>query len=413
MVNIFDGIISEMGSRFGALQGGSPFGGSPFGATSPFSATPLQGGSPFGNSPYGSGSPFANNPFQQAGVSPFGQVNWGYIANPMNSTTNDPFGTGRGSLGNTGDKTTSGGFTDTSDGSADASTARWRPLIEKVATRLGIQDPDVIQAIMMIESHGDPKAQSSQGAIGLMQILPQYHSWRVPNGGDPWEPENNIYAGAHFLLELYHKYGSWEKAAAGYLGGLDAQGNFTTATDANGTDGRAYAAMFAANMQKLKAAGTRTVDTGLAARIGGISAPITQDFGDTDYSDQNPYDYGADFGVGSGHHGLDIGYAAGTSLRTPVSGTVVLAGGTGYYKDERYGNAPGTGELRIRLDNGHILIMGHMGSINVQVGQRITAGQLVGRSGMANGAHLHLEYRIPDTSLSSGERAVDPRKYLR
>jgi murein DD-endopeptidase MepM/ murein hydrolase activator NlpD len=147
---------------------------------------------------------------------------------------------------------------------------------------------------------------------------------------------------------------------------------------------------------------------------GGVDAEISQEFGSTEYSNQNPYNYGADFGQGSGHHGLDIGVQDGTNLYIPngVTGEVIIAGGSGYFKDSR-GDGPGRGELRIRLDNGHILILGHMSGINLRVGQRVTAGMLAGRSGTADGDHLHLEYRVPDSSLNSGWRAVDPRAWLK
>jgi murein DD-endopeptidase MepM/ murein hydrolase activator NlpD len=153
---------------------------------------------------------------------------------------------------------------------------------------------------------------------------------------------------------------------------------------------------------------------GMKSIWGGVDAEISQEFGSTEYSNQNPYNYGADFGQGSGHHGLDIGVQDGTNLYIPngVTGEVIIAGGSGYFKDSR-GDGPGRGELRIRLDNGHILILGHMSGINLRVGQRVTAGMLAGRSGTADGDHLHLEYRVPDSSLNSGWRAVDPRAWLK
>ena len=279
MVFPFDRALEGINARFQTMQGGgSPFGQNPFGAVSPFANPFGQGSSPgfqgmqavqgpgfqgFGNMQSPFGNPFGNtqspfgNPFG-GGSNPFGSSPWGNVLNPYTYDPNASNDLGTGGGGDYGDV----GFTSTSDGSADAGTGRWRPQIEDVARKLGIEDPDVIQAIMMIESQGNPQAGSSQGAIGLMQIIPAYHAHRIPGGGDPWEPYNNIYAGAHFLKELYQKWGSWEKAAAGYLGGLDANGNFSGAADANGTTGAKYAAMFNENMRKLKSTGVRNVPGG-------------------------------------------------------------------------------------------------------------------------------------------------------
>lgn len=156
-----------------------------------------------------------------------------------------------------------------------------------------------------------------------------------------------------------------------------------------------------------------TAGRGFAAIWGNLGSPaITQEFGDTDYSRANPYNYGADFGAGSGHHGLDVGLAAGSRLYAPVGGTVIIAGGSGYYTSE--GANPATsGEIRIRLDNGHELILGHTSQVNVRVGQRINVGDFLGLSGTANGPHVHVEYRVPDKGLGSGWRVVDPRTMLR
>jgi murein DD-endopeptidase MepM/ murein hydrolase activator NlpD len=152
---------------------------------------------------------------------------------------------------------------------------------------------------------------------------------------------------------------------------------------------------------------------GLAAVWGGGPTKVTQEFGDTTYSDGNPiYDYGREYGV-RGHTGLDVGVAAGTPLFTPVAGTVVIAGGSGVFRDETGLHDPATsGELRLRLDNGDLLILGHLSAIAVGVGQRLPAGAPVGRSGTANGPHVHVEVRVVDRALPSGYRIVDPRPYL-
>ena len=84
-----------------------------------------------------------------------------------------------------------------------------------------------------------------------------------------------------------------------------------------------------------------------------------------------------------------------------------------YYRDETGRHDPATsGELRLRLDNGHELILGHLSQVAVLVGQRVQPGDLVGLSGTAGAPHLHLEYRLPDRSTASGWRIANPRQYL-
>ncbi len=68
-----------------------------------------------------------------------------------------------------------------------------------------------IQAVMRAESAGEPRALSSAGAMGLMQIMPA--TWadlraRYSLGRDPYDPRDNIFAGAAYLRELHNRYGS-------------------------------------------------------------------------------------------------------------------------------------------------------------------------------------------------------------
>ncbi|WP_315750723.1 MULTISPECIES: lytic transglycosylase domain-containing protein [unclassified Bradyrhizobium] len=68
-----------------------------------------------------------------------------------------------------------------------------------------------IYAVMRIESGGDRRARSSKGAIGLMQIMPE--TWRDLRaryglGADPFDPHDNVLAGAAYLRELHDRYGS-------------------------------------------------------------------------------------------------------------------------------------------------------------------------------------------------------------
>ncbi|MGJ4859599.1 lytic transglycosylase domain-containing protein [Labrys sp. La1] len=68
-----------------------------------------------------------------------------------------------------------------------------------------------IRAVMRAESDGDIAAVSRKGARGLMQIMPA--TWldlraRYRLGLNPFDPRDNILAGAAYLRELYDRYGS-------------------------------------------------------------------------------------------------------------------------------------------------------------------------------------------------------------
>jgi hypothetical protein len=82
--------------------------------------------------------------------------------------------------------------------------------VAEAAQRFGI--PRVwINAVMMEESGGEVRAVSPQGAMGLMQIMPD--TWddlrsRHGLGTDPFDPRDNILAGAAYLREMHDRYGS-------------------------------------------------------------------------------------------------------------------------------------------------------------------------------------------------------------
>ena len=83
-------------------------------------------------------------------------------------------------------------------------------LVAEAAQRFGV--PALwINAVMMEESAGDVRAVSRQGAMGLMQIMPD--TWedlrsRHGLGLDPFDPRDNILAGAAYLREMHDRYGS-------------------------------------------------------------------------------------------------------------------------------------------------------------------------------------------------------------
>nr|WP_210238970.1 lytic transglycosylase domain-containing protein [Mesorhizobium sp. B4-1-3] len=68
-----------------------------------------------------------------------------------------------------------------------------------------------IRAVMRAESAGDPRAISPKGAMGLMQIMPE--TWaglrlRHRLGANPYDPHDNVIAGAGYIRDLFDRYGS-------------------------------------------------------------------------------------------------------------------------------------------------------------------------------------------------------------
>ncbi|TAJ95585.1 MAG: lytic transglycosylase domain-containing protein [Reyranella sp.] len=82
--------------------------------------------------------------------------------------------------------------------------------VAEASQRFGIPER-WIRAVMRVESAGDVRAISSAGAMGLMQIMPD--TWtelrtRHRLGSDPYNPRDNILAGAAYLREMHDRYGS-------------------------------------------------------------------------------------------------------------------------------------------------------------------------------------------------------------
>jgi murein DD-endopeptidase MepM/ murein hydrolase activator NlpD len=99
------------------------------------------------------------------------------------------------------------------------------------------------------------------------------------------------------------------------------------------------------------------------------------------------------------HTGLDFRGETGEAIRATAAGTVIHTGWSGGY-----------GKM-VEIDHGNGLSTryGHLSSIDVDVGQNVRSGQVVGRmgsTGRSTGPHLHYETRI------DGE-AVDPQRFLR
>lgn len=91
--------------------------------------------------------------------------------------------------------------------------------VAEASQRFGIPE-NWIYAVMRTESAGRIGAVSSAGAMGLMQLMPGTWSRqraRFGLGADPFDPRNNIMAGASYLREMYDSYG-----APGFLAAYNA-----------------------------------------------------------------------------------------------------------------------------------------------------------------------------------------------
>ncbi|MBF0877921.1 lytic transglycosylase domain-containing protein [Gluconobacter cerevisiae] len=100
-----------------------------------------------------------------------------------------------------------------------ASAAPFDAYVTEAATRANIP-PAWITAVMRAESQRDASAVSPKGAMGLMQIMPS--TWRelratLNLGADPFDPHDNITAGATYLRWLHDRYGD-----AGFLAAYNA-----------------------------------------------------------------------------------------------------------------------------------------------------------------------------------------------
>ena len=133
----------------------------------------------------------------------------------------------------------------------------WGPYVREAAQRFDVPD-QWIRAVMGVESGGQ-EYQGSQliispkGAMGLMQVMPDTYEdlrGRYALGDDPYDPHDNILAGAAYLREMYDIYGSPGFLAA-YNAGPRRLDDYLSDTKPLPDETRRYVAMIAPAIESI------------------------------------------------------------------------------------------------------------------------------------------------------------------
>ena len=84
-----------------------------------------------------------------------------------------------------------------------AGATTYDPIIQNASTRQGV-DARLVKAVIQVESAYQPRARSSRGAMGLMQLMPK--TARQYQANSPYDPRSNIEAGVKYLRALLDQF---------------------------------------------------------------------------------------------------------------------------------------------------------------------------------------------------------------
>jgi soluble lytic murein transglycosylase-like protein len=98
-----------------------------------------------------------------------------------------------------------------------ADREQFEPLVQQHASRHALR-PELVRAVIQVESGFNPRARSPKGATGLMQLMPETAADLGVR--DPYDPGENIRGGTLYLRRLLDRFdGDEELALAAYNAG--------------------------------------------------------------------------------------------------------------------------------------------------------------------------------------------------
>ncbi|MEV7151230.1 MULTISPECIES: M23 family metallopeptidase [unclassified Streptomyces] len=177
---------------------------------------------------------------------------------------------------------------------------------------------------------------------------------------------------------------------------IDAQAAAQTAAAERKAAEEAARKKAAAKAEKEREAKARAAREAERKRLNAFVVPISDSYVSTGYKT------GGSLWSSGAHTGIDFHAASGTEVHAVGTGTVVSTGWGG-----SYGN-----QIVIKMADGMYTQYGHLSSIGVSVGQKVTPGEriaLSGATGNVTGPHLHFEARTTPEYGSD----IDPVAYLR
>ena len=258
--------------------------------------------------------------------------------------------------------------------------------INAAAQKYGIS-PFLVASIIDTESKFNPNARSSVGAQGLMQLMPA--TARGLGVKNAYDPAQNIMGGTKYISEMLKMFGGdLTKALAAYNAGPN------KVKKAGGVPNIKETQEYVKKVQATYAKFTNSLVSTSSNGAKNVADYYLKGFKKTS-------DFNETRSTGA-HKGIDLSKGrAGDPIKAIQGGKVITA---------TYSKTAGNWVV-IQQDDGKVAKYMHMqdGSMSVKAGQRVTAGQNIGKvgnTGRSRGAHLHLQ-------IESNGKAIDPEAYLK